>query len=190
MPDDSSSDFEIVRRVVEGDVNAFEQLLLKYKHYVFKIVNKHIPYDQVEETAHDVFVKAYQSLPGFKGKSGFKQWLAKIAVRTCYDFWRKAYRSRELPMSSLTIEQHHRMEKRISDKSDQFHSQEAAKNEAEAMLKYALDKLSPEDRMVIELVYLEGLSGKEAAELLGWSLANVKVRLFRSRKKLQKLLED
>jgi RNA polymerase sigma-70 factor (ECF subfamily) len=58
------------------------------------------------------------------------------------------------------------------------------------VLKYALNKLSPEDRMVIELVYLEGLSGKEAAELLGWSLANVKVRLFRSRKKLQKLLEN
>lgn len=190
MPEDSSSDFEMVRRVIEGDVNAFEQLLAKYKHYVFKIVNKHVPYDQAEETAHNVFVKAYQSLPGFKGKGTFKQWLAKIAVRTCYDFWRNAYRSRELSMSSLTQAQQHWVEKSISEVSDQFHSQEAEKKEAEAVLKYALDKLSPEDRMVIELVYLEGLSGKEAAELLGWSLANVKVRLFRSRKKLQKLLEN
>ena len=53
---------------------------------------------------------------------------------------------------------------------------------------WALDQLTAKDRMVLELVYLEGLSGKEAAGLLGWSVANVKARSFRSRKKLQKLL--
>jgi RNA polymerase sigma-70 factor (ECF subfamily) len=56
------------------------------------------------------------------------------------------------------------------------------------LLDWALAKLSPEDRMVIELVYLEELSVKEAADLLGWSAANVKVRSFRSRKKLHSLI--
>jgi RNA polymerase sigma-70 factor (ECF subfamily) len=55
-------------------------------------------------------------------------------------------------------------------------------------LDWALDRLSAEDRMVLELVYLEGLSVKETAELLGWSVANVKVRSHRSRKKVEKLL--
>ncbi len=59
---------------------------------------------------------------------------------------------------------------------------------ARETLEWALNRLSAEDRMVVELVYLEEFSGKEAATLLGWSVANVKVRVFRARKKLQKLL--
>ena len=57
-------------------------------------------------------------------------------------------------------------------------------------MEWALGKLKPGERMVLELVYLEGLSGKEAADLLGWSVANVKVRSFRSRKKLEKLISE
>ena len=104
MSDDATSqkDFEIARQVVDGDVNAFESLLVKYKDPVSAMVSKHIPHSQVEEVAHDVFVKAYQSLPSFKYKSSFKQWLSAIGIRTCYDFWRREYRSRELPLSSLT----------------------------------------------------------------------------------------
>ncbi|MDM8551004.1 RNA polymerase sigma factor [Desulfobacterales bacterium HSG2] len=188
MHNDTPNDAEIVRRVLEGDVNSFEHLLKKYKNYVFKIVNKHVPYDQVEETAQDVFVRAYQSLPKFEGRSSFKQWLAKITVRTCYDFWRKTYKNRELPMSSLTENQKDWLEKVISDQASQSFYEEVTREEAREVLNYALDRLSSEDRMVLELVYLEGLSGKEAADLLGWSVANVKVRAFRSRKKLHKLL--
>lgn len=190
MPIDSDapSDIEIVRQVVDGDVNAFELLLNKYEAHVLKIVKKHVPYEQIEETAHDVFVRAYRSLPTFKNTSAFKHWLSSIAVRTCYDFWRKQYRSRELPMSSLSEKQQHWLETVISDQASRSFSEQGKQQEAREMLDWALNKLSAEDRMVVELVYLEGLSGKETAELLGWSVTNVKVRSFRSRKKLQKLL--
>jgi len=80
-----SSDTEIVRRVLKGDVNAFESLLIRYKDTVLKIVKKHVPYNDVEETIQNVFLRTYQSLPSFKGESGFRQWLSSIAVRTCYD---------------------------------------------------------------------------------------------------------
>ena len=190
MSNNLSADAEIVRRITDGDVNAYEHLVKKYKRYVFKIVNKHIPYEQVEETAQDVFVRAYQSLPNFKKKSSFKQWLAKITVRTCYDFWRKAYRNRELPMSSLTENQKDWLEKVIADQASQSFYEEGAQKEAAEVLNYALDRMSAEDRMVLELIYLEGLSGKEAAALLGWSVANVKIRSFRARKKLHKLLTE
>ena len=190
MSNNLPADAEIVRRITDGDVNAYEHLVKKYKRYVFKIVNKHIPYEQVEETAQDVFVRAYQSLPNFKKKSSFKQWLAKITVRTCYDFWRKAYRNRELPMSSLTENQKDWLEKVIADQASQSFYEEGAQKEAAEVLNYALDRMSAEDRMVLELIYLEGLSGKEAAALLGWSVANVKIRSFRARKKLHKLLTE
>ena len=182
------SDAEIVRRVIEGEINAFESLVLRYKDHVLEVVKKHVPYDDVEETAHDVFVRAYQSLSTFKERSSFRQWLSAIAVRACHDFWRKRYRSRELPMSSLAEEHQEWLEKVVSNRSGQSFDDKASQREARELLDWALDRLSPGDRMVLELVYLEGLSGKEAADLLGWSVANVKVRSLRARRKLRNLL--
>jgi RNA polymerase sigma-70 factor (ECF subfamily) len=191
MHSDSKSlnDIDVIRRVIDGDVNAFEILLTKYREHVLRIVSRHIPHHQVEETSHDVFIRAYQSLPTFGQKSGFKQWLSGIAVRTCHDFWRKHYRTKEVPMSSLTEKHQEWLEKTISDSASGTFSEQSSRKEAGELLEWALDKLSSGDRMVLELVYLEGLSIKEAARLLGWSTANVKIRSFRSRKKLRKLLE-
>ena len=98
----SSTDDEIVHQVVSGEVNSFESLLKRYEAHVLRIVKKHIPFDKLEEVAQDVFVRAYKSLPNFKGDDSFKQWLSTITVRTCYDFWRKHYRYREIPVSSLS----------------------------------------------------------------------------------------
>jgi RNA polymerase sigma-70 factor (ECF subfamily) len=184
------SDIEIIHRVLNGDANAFESLLIRYKDMVLKIVKKHVPYNEVEETTQNVFLRAYQSLPTFKGKSGFKQWLSSIAVRTCYDFWRKTYRSREVPMSVLTEKHQKWLENVITEQSEQAINERGSQDEAKELLDWALRRLSAEDKMVVELVYLEGLSGKEAADLLGWSIANVKIRCFRSRKKLEKILEE
>ncbi len=184
----TASDIEIVHQVIDGDVNAFELLLKKYQNHVVKIVKKHVPYEQIEDIAHEVFVRTYQSLASFQNTSNFKHWLSSIAVRTCYDFWRKRYRNRELPISSLSEQQQHWLESVISTQSNQSFYEEEGLQNAREILDWALSKLSAEDRMVVELIYLEGLSGKETAELLGWSVANVKVRSFRSRKKLQKLL--
>ena len=181
-------DHDIVRRVIAGDINAFGYLVQKYQGHILTVVGNHIPYNQAEEVAHDVFVKAYRSLLTFKFKSGFKQWLSAIAVRTCYDFWRKEYRSREIPMSSCSEEDRVCLDRVMASQSNQITSEKNLQKEARELLGRALDRLSPEDRMALEMVYLEGLSGKEAAGLLGWSVANVKIRLFRSRKKLRKIL--
>ncbi|MCD6569315.1 MAG: sigma-70 family RNA polymerase sigma factor [Deltaproteobacteria bacterium] len=187
---DKPSDIEIIRRVIDGDVNAFEYLLIKYKEHVMKIATKHVPFDQVQETAHDAFVRAYQSLPTFKMENNFKRWLSAITVRTCYDYWRKQYRSREVPMSSLSEKHQDWLEGVISDRSSHAFNERSKQKEARELLDWALDKLSAEDRMVLELVYLEDLPGKEAADLLGWSIANVKIRSFRARNKLKHLFKE
>ena len=184
----SPSDTEVVRLVLAGNIDAFEHLLRKYQNHVLTILKKHLPPNHIEEVSQNVFIRVYESLPTFKGESSIKPWLSTIAVRTCYDFWRKHYRSRELPMSSLTERHQLWLEKAISAESSQSFHALALQTEARELLDWALDKLSAEDRMVLELVYLEGLSTKEAADLLGWSVANVKVRSFRSRKKLYRLL--
>ena len=190
MQDDSfrPSDAEIVRQVLDGNVNAFESILTRYKVQVLKIVKKHVPNDAVEETTQEAFVRTYESLPTFKGTGDFSQWLSSIAVRTCYDYWRKAYRSREVPMSALTEKHPQWLEQVISQGPEESLDELESQMEAKEILNWALGKLSAENRMVLELVYLEGLSVQEAAALLGWSKANVKVRSFRARMKLEKLL--
>ncbi|MBW2545594.1 MAG: RNA polymerase sigma factor [Deltaproteobacteria bacterium] len=172
------SDREIIQRIIDGDADAFAQILTKYKDHVMGIVNRHVPYNQVEETSHDAFIRAYQSLATFRGEDNFRHWLSSIAVRTCYDFWRERYKEKHQEW----------LENVISDTSDRAFGEQGSQKEAREVLDWALDKLSAEDRMVLELVYLEGQTVKEAAELLGWTTANVKIRSFRSRRKLHKLL--
>ncbi len=184
----NSDDAQIVGLVLGGDVNAFETLMLKYADLVLRIVKKHVNYAAVEETTHEVFIRAFQSLPGFRSDGNFRQWLSSIAVRTCYDYWRKAYRSREIPMSRISETHREWLEEVLMDRAGQSFEEKGAQEEAREVLEWALERLPAGDRMVLELVYLEGLTSKEAAKLLGWSVANVKVRSFRARKKLQKLL--
>jgi len=152
------------------------------------IVSRHVPYDHIEEIAHDAFIRAYQSLATFRGEDNLRPWLASIAVRSCYDFWRDRYRSKEVPMSSLTQAHQEWLENVVSDTSDRAFGEHGSRKEAREVLDWALAQLSAEDRMVLEMVYLEGLTVREASELLGWTMANVKVRSLRSRRKLQKLL--
>jgi len=188
--DREASDLAYISRVLAGDRDAFAFLLRKYKMYVLKIVSRHVPYEDAEEVAHDVFIRAYESLAKFAGSGGFRHWMAAIATRTCYDYWRRAYRSKEVAMSSLGDAHREWIERAASDPSGGSIDDIGREVEAREVLEWALARLSPEDRMVLELVYLEGLSVREVADLLGWSTANVKIRSFRSRRKLHKLLED
>jgi RNA polymerase sigma-70 factor (ECF subfamily) len=183
-----SSDAEIVKLVLNGNTDAFERLLKRYEHHAIGIVKKHVPTDRVAEVVQDAFVRAYQSLGNFKEAKRFKAWLSTIVTRTCYDFWRTHYRSKEIPLSRLSIEHQAWLEGALAARSEANRQQKARQQEARKVLEWTLAKLSAADRMVIELVYLEGLSHKAAAKLLDFSVANVKVRVFRARQKIHKLL--
>jgi len=182
------SDEEIVRQVLDGNVNAFEILLNRYKPLVFGVARRHVPISETEEMAQEIVIRAYQSLPNFKGRGSFKKWLSAIATRACCDFWRKRYRSRENPMSSLSDDHREWLERVLADQSGASFEEQTGRQEAREVLDWAMGHLSPEERIIIELVYLEGRTGREAAEMTGWSVANVKIRSYRARKKLQKLL--
>lgn len=183
-PDDS----DIVAQVLRGDVDAFRSVLVRHKALVLKIVSRHVPHRDVEETAQDVFVRAFLSLSSFERRAGFGRWLSSIAVRTCYDYWRRAYRSREVPLTMLTEKHREWLEKTVSGESVDALREAESREEAAALLDWALSRLSAENRMVLEMLYLEGLSVRETADLLGWSVPNVKVRAFRSRRALEKVL--
>lgn len=182
------TDEEIVRLVLAGNTDAFERLVARHDTQVFRIVGRHVPRDRVEEVAQDVFVRAFTSLASFSGRSVFSHWLATLAVRACYGFWREAYRSREIPMSALGEEGEKRLERTLTAQAGQSFQERASAKEDRELLHWALAQLSPENRMVLTLVHLEGRSVREAADLLGWSQINVKVRAHRARLTLRKLL--
>lgn len=183
-------DNETIKLILNGNTEAFEGLLTRYENYVFKIVSRHVPYDSVGDVAHEVFVKAYLSLGSFAYKASFKNWLSKIAVRNCYDFWREHYKKQEMPMSSLTEDHQKWFDAAVSVQSHKQFEQIENQKETREILQLVLKGLSAEDRMVLSLIYLEEHSVKEAAGILGWSVVNVKVRAHRLRSRLRKKIME
>ncbi len=183
-------DEEIIRQILDGDVDAFELLMTRYREHVMRIAARHLPYDEVEEAAQEIFIRVYKSLPSYKNQSSFKQWISSIAVRNCYDYWRRHYRNREIPLSSLSDNHQDWLEAVSAPDAKLIFDSSNSQKEARELLDWSLAKLSAEERMVLELVHLEGHSVKEAARLLGWSAANVKVRAFRARKKLYNIINQ
>ncbi len=181
-----SDDAEIIERVLHGEIDRFAELIARHRQHVLKIVSGHVPADHVAEVAHDVFVRAYRSLSRFSRQVPLEHWLSRLAVRTCYDFWR-AHRRADVPMSTLTADQAGWLDQALAAESDEQFRDQADRRELLEVLDWALAQLSPESRLVLTLVYLENRSIREAADLLGWSMVNVKVRCHRARQKLRTL---
>lgn len=182
-------DAEIIHAVLDGDTNAFALLVEKYQRYVFAILSRHLPNQQVAETANDVFFHAFQSLHTYQKKAPFQHWLAAICVRRCYEFWRKRGKCREMPLSQLSNEAKGWCNEASGELAQEKFRDEHRKAAAEELLSWALDQLNAEDRMVLTLIHLEDVSVTEAAAQLGWTKANVKVKAHRARKKMQLLLQ-
>jgi RNA polymerase sigma-70 factor, ECF subfamily len=183
----ASDDADLLRRIRRGEIDRFADLIGRYQDRVTRIVGRRVPTDRVDEIAHDVFVRAYVGLARFSESVPFDHWLAGIAVRTCYDFW-QARKREELPVSSLTAEHQQWMDHVLAARSDDQFREQARRREAAEVLEWALAQLSPENRAVLTLVHLDGHSVREAAQLLGWSQINVKVRAHRARQALRKIL--
>ena len=181
-----SDETEIIERVLHGEIERFAELITRHRPHVLKIVSGHVPADQAAEVAHDVFVRAYRSLSRFSKQVPFEHWLSRLAVRTCYDFWR-ARRRADVPVSTLTADQAGWLDRALAAESDAHFRDQADRRESLEVLDWALAQLSPENRLVLTLVHLEHRSVREAADLLGWSLVTVKVRCHRARQKLRTL---
>ena len=185
----NAKDCASISRVLTGDVDAYEAIVRHYQNMVAKIANRHVPRHAVEEICQDTFIRAYKSLATFRGKEAFSHWLAKITTRACHDHWRTVYKNREDTLTSINRGTEEWVERTLDAHSQREFEEQTHKDEAKETLNMALDHLSPQDRMVITLTHREGHSVHEAADLLGWSTANVKVRAFRARKKLKNILE-
>jgi RNA polymerase sigma-70 factor (ECF subfamily) len=176
---------ELIAAVLQGDAASFEPLVQKYSPRVFATARRYARREsEIEDIAQEVWLKAYQKLGSFRGDAPFEHWLMRLAVHTCYDFLRGHQRNREATFSDLTEPECDWLERFVT--RPETASEDAAA--ARQLIGRILEQLSPPARMVITLLEIEDRSVKEISQLTGWSVPLVKVRAFRARAEMRKLL--
>ena len=185
-------DVELVGRAKKGDLDAFEGLTNRYEQRVYSLALRMLRQEQdAEDVTQQTFLSAMQNLGGFRGEASFSTWLLRIASHAALKVIRKR---KGLDTTSL---------EEATEEEDSYGSiphpeyiadwrqspeELVRKNEIQRLLDDALGKLDEKHRMVFLLRDVEGLSVKEAAEALGLSEANTKVRLLRARLQLREEL--
>ena len=176
-------EYLIVQQVLEGNTNAFEELVLEYEKKVYNVALRILGNSEdAADMTQEAFIKAFNSLSGFRGDSKFSVWLTRIVSNLCLDFLRS--RSRR-PTVSLSVE---------DDEGDDVQLDIADVSQSpELLLERSLTresvrrglKVLPEDyREILLLREIQGLSYDEIAEALNIEVGTVKSRIFRGRKKL------
>ncbi len=190
QPDDESFVLECVRRVVDGDIEAFGAIVNTYQKLIAVDLGRRLPPQDVQEVAQDTFVRAFRALPSFRGEAPLRIWLLRIARLAAVDFWRRHYRRRDQVFSDLDEAAMVHIEARHQQRLEEERRDQDGQQAARELLQAALAQLSPDDRALITLVELENCRMDEAARRLGCSLTAVKVRAFRARRRLKAVLEQ
>lgn len=173
----------VIRRVQRGDTDAFEALVAAYEKNVFNVAlqmtgNR----EDAQDMTQEAFLKAYSSLSSFRGDSKFSSWLYRIVSNVCLDFKRRQGRR---PSSSLTVEddEGENIQLDIADESQSPEALLERKMTREAV-RAGLQQLPDEQRQILLLREIQGLSYEEIGEAMGLEAGTVKSRIFRARKKL------
>jgi RNA polymerase sigma-70 factor (ECF subfamily) len=170
-----------INKILRGDVNAFSQLVEKHKRMAYTLALRMVnsPED-AEEIAQDAFIKAFQSINDFKGESKFSTWLYKIVYHVSIS------RLRKKQLETISID----ADFRNFDVGETDHLlTQLTIEEQNTLVRTAIDRLPTDEKAIITLYYLNDSSVKEITGVTGDSEANVKIKLFRARKRLWELLK-
>ncbi len=183
-------DVDLVYATREGDLSAFEQLVLRYDRKLFRIAQNitHNREDS-EDAVQESFLKAYQCLDGFREQAQFSTWIYRIVVNMCLMKLRKRNRSREIALEDNFQDGEGAVPLEVADwapnPEELFQT-----SELRTILNKGLQHLSPAFRAVFVLRDIEGLSIADTAEVVGVSCSAVKARLFRARARLREFLSN
>lgn len=178
-----TEDLYYIEAVRKGNIQAFSVLVEKYRKMVYTLALKLLKRpEDAEEMAQDTFIKAFQKLDSYEGKSKFSTWIYSITYNACISELRK----RRIDFKSLE-------EQRFSDQDEMkmhdFYS-ESKKEDQEKYLNLALSKLPEDDQVLVTLYYYEDQSMDEISEITGLTVSNIKVKIYRARKKMYSLLHE
>jgi RNA polymerase sigma-70 factor (ECF subfamily) len=176
-------DHEVIRRAQSGDAAAFNQMVLAYRKRVLGTVFRLIARrEDVEDVAQEVFLRLYYSLDQLRAPEVFEPWLYRLTVNATYDYLRKQ-RRQEARMADLSEEQVVAADAAAGGKRALEEAQQAQVRETVGQL---LDQVSPEDRILLILKEVQGLSVKELEAIYRVKENALKVRLFRARQRVLK----
>lgn len=178
-----SSEEQLIKRSLQGDNEAFEELVIEYQNKVYTLAFRYMGNEQdAYDMAQESLLKAYRSLSGFKGNSSFSTWVYRITTNVCLDELRRRKR-RILPLSldePLATREGDEVEKEIIDPAPTadivFEQKEYSQ-----YIQTILDKLKPEYKTILILRDMMEFSYSEIAEILQCSVGTVKSRLSRAR---------
>jgi RNA polymerase sigma factor (sigma-70 family) len=179
---DYKNDIFYIDQVLAGKNSAFSYIVDRHKdrayNLAFRICGNH---EEAEEIAQDSFLKAYRSLKSFKRKSSFATWLYRIVYNTSISFVRVKKKG-VLSLDDFPAD--------VIDFIGSNTSEEDAEKEYRcALVNFALQKISEEERGLISLYYYEEMSPDEISDVTGISKSNIKVKLFRARQKMLEIIE-
>jgi RNA polymerase sigma-70 factor (ECF subfamily) len=173
-------------RVRRRDQAAARELVEHLYPLVIRIVRSHLPRRVPEEDlAQEIFLKMFTRLNQYAGAVPFTHWVSRIAVTTCIDQLRAQKRRPELRWADLSETEAEVLESVMADTEAEAPNDGLAARE---LVRRLMDQLKPADRAVIQLLDLDQKSVAEVSALTGWNQSLVKVRAFRARRKLQRLL--
>ena len=176
-------EYLIVQRVLEGDTNAFEELVLEYEKKVYNVALRMLNNSEdAADMTQEAFIKAYNSLSGFRGDSKFSVWLTRIVSNLCLDFMRSRNRR---PTVSLSMEDEdgEDVQLDIADTS-QSPEQLLERSLTRESVRRGLQSLPEDYREILLLREIQGFSYEEIAGTLDLETGTVKSRIFRARKRL------
>ena len=178
----TTTDQKLIDQTLNGDTRSFGVLVERYQNFVFTIVYRMVKVrEEAEEVSQDSFIKAFESLSSYRGESKFSSWLYSIAYRKALDALRKnkKYKASEI-IDDIT-------EGEIDTIDNALHFLE--EKERKKTIQDCILKLSEDEAAIITLYYFEDQSVREIAGITKLSEDNIKVKLYRSRKKLFTLLK-
>ncbi len=179
---DKINDQHYISLVLGGDTNAFAALVDRYKDLVFTLSLKMLQNrEEAEEAAQDTFIKVFKSLAKFKGDSKFSTWLFKITYNNCLDRLKKQKRNRAVVAINEFTEHEVRSLVNVVETIEE--------TERQQMIKNCLDTLPAEESFLLTLYYFNEHSLKEISAIMGINENNLKIKLYRSRKKLTGILK-
>lgn len=174
-----TADSDLIQRVLKGDTAAYATLVERYQSYIFTLVLRYIKSrEDAEEVSQDVFVKAYRSLPSFKGDAKFSTWLYTVTTTTCISFLRK----KKLEVHTLDNE---KVFEAAENLDGGLQANQVEQKSRVNMVNAAIGMLSPDDARVITLFYKGEQTLEEIATILGKEPNAVKVQLHRARTRLK-----